>query len=734
MKTVKVNNFFRFIDSCLHLPGSLAQLSADLAADANHNFSLVKQSAILLQKNDIDRPLRDTNMQCFASIRRTLPDPDERLTRVYSINDTKINYVEKEDDVFIDDNVYKNRLDVITRGKAFFPYEYCTDFASLTNCKKIPARSAFYSQLHETSLNHDDYTLACYAWETFNCMSLLEYSCVYNLIDVLLLAEVFEQYKRTMYTFVGMDPSWFITGASFNYQAMLRKTNIKIEQLTDKKMLDLICENLRGGLSYVSSRVEEASSTPDDNGYVRRILYLDANNLYGTCQSLKLPVNNFHWLSASTIHNTDWTTLSQRWTGDEDIGYFILCDLEYPKHLHESHEEFPLCVEKRQITTSDLSPESLEMLYFCEGKTSFKESKLTATFYPRQRHLMHYMCLQTYIRLGLKLIKVREVISFHQEAFMKPFIDECTKKRQKSRTKLESAFYKRMVNSLYGSHILNKHNYLQLFVCKSANDVGRYVALPQFHSAKILNENMIFSFVKHPFVLLDRAYSIGFTVLEQSKNIVAKTFYDHLNVHFKNVRIVTSDTDSIFFSYDSKNPTQDDDLKKIAYMMDFSNYEKNHPLYNTKHKNALFFWKNELSSTHTVKRVCALRSKCYSFESVPVVSATKFSTVQKVVCKGVPKTGRQRLTIDNYMECISNNVQIMSSFQSIRHNNFQLSTMHLRKIALSAFDCKRYMLSCSKHSRPYGSALIKKFGTKCFLCSKNKDSNNKKRTENDLCM
>ena len=671
------------------------------------------------------RPGNESNKHCYIRQKRMshIPVADELLEDVLAHTNDTVNSWQKAKDK---DKIDETRLQIVTSGKAFFPYEFCDNFDKLYKTKKLPTKDHFYSGLHETNISESDYTCAEAAWNAFHCENLLEYTLVYNIIDVLLLAELFEQYRRSMFAFVGLDPSQFITGPSFSYQAMLKMTDVKLEQLTDKKMVDIVCENLRGGLSFVSSRYESANEQPDKFGERKRILYLDANNLYGAAQSMKLPVDNFVWLSKEEIESRNWQEMSTTWTGEEEIGYFILCDLTYPSNLHFKHEQFPLAVEKRQITGNDLSKDSIATLIMSEGRTSFKESKLTTTFYPRERYLTHYMCLKTYLRKGLELKKIREVISFRQSYFMRDFIQKCTKMRQKSTTKLESAFYKRLVNSIYGNHLQNKHGRLKMHVCRSGDDLAKYASFPQFQSAKWINDDLVFSFSKEPFVLLDRAYSVGFTVLELSKDIVGKFFYDVLYPNFDNIHVVTSDTDSILFSYKSKTLTQNDDLQKIAAHMDFSNYSKDHPLFDKSHKNEIFYWKNELSSDYVISKVCALRSKCYCFQSVAVDKTPAPAHHEKVVCKGIPKTGRKRLTLDDYVNCIKEKKKIMASFQSIRHKNFTLTTMDLRKVALSSFDCKRFVLSCSIHSRPFGSAGNKKIGNMCFICEKKRIKEKKK--------
>jgi hypothetical protein len=43
-------------------------------------------------------------------------------------------------------------------------------------------------------------------------------------------------------------------------------------------------------------------------------------------------------------------------TGQEEEGYIVECDLEYPDGLHYDHASFPLAPESVKITSSILSP------------------------------------------------------------------------------------------------------------------------------------------------------------------------------------------------------------------------------------------------------------------------------------------------------------------------------------------------------------------------------------------
>ena len=81
--------------------------------------------------------------------------------------------------------------------------------------------------------------------------------------------------------------------------SMFKKTNIKLELLTDYDMLLMVEEGIRGGICHSIHRHTKANNkyikNYDKNEKSSNIQYLDASNLYGWAMSQKLPVNGFKW-------------------------------------------------------------------------------------------------------------------------------------------------------------------------------------------------------------------------------------------------------------------------------------------------------------------------------------------------------------------------------------------------------------------------------------------------------
>jgi hypothetical protein len=177
-------------------------------------------------------------------------------------------------------------------------------------------------------------------------------------------------------------------------------------------------------------------STP--NSY---ILYLHANNLYGWAISQRLSVRNFEFLTAQEITEIDFQSVSD----DSDIGYIVECDFEYPVCLHDAHNDYSLAAENLVVTEEMLSP-------FCKsfGQKHVECKKSIPNLRNKTKYVMRYRNLKLYTSLGLKVTQVHRVLAFEQEAWMKPYIDFNTQKRQESTSEFLKSLFKLINNSTFG--------------------------------------------------------------------------------------------------------------------------------------------------------------------------------------------------------------------------------------------------------------------------------------------
>ena len=128
---------------------------------------------------------------------------------------------------------------------------------------------------------------------------LQDYHDLYLKSDVLLLADVFENVRKTCLKHNKLDPCHYYISPGLAWDACLKETGQELQLLHDYDMLMMFEKGIRGGITHISKRYVEAN-----NEYMKDynpikptsyIQYLDANNLYGCVISQKLPTHGWYF-------------------------------------------------------------------------------------------------------------------------------------------------------------------------------------------------------------------------------------------------------------------------------------------------------------------------------------------------------------------------------------------------------------------------------------------------------
>ena len=168
------------------------------------------------------------------------------------------------------------------------------------NETKLPDKEKFCSSLNNKHIKEKHYGHAQNVWEEFECKCLGEYHDLYLKTNVCLLADIFQNLRSICLEQYWLDPAHYYSSPGLSWDALLKKTGVNLELLTDVDMPLFIEKGTRGGISMVSKRYAKAN-----NPYVKEhnpskpttyMQYLDANNLYGWTMSKTLPERGFKWL------------------------------------------------------------------------------------------------------------------------------------------------------------------------------------------------------------------------------------------------------------------------------------------------------------------------------------------------------------------------------------------------------------------------------------------------------
>ena len=205
----------------------------------------------------------------------------------------------------------------------------------------------FYSSLTDETASDDDYQHATNVWQRFRIETLGDYSDLYLKTDVLLLADVFENFRDTCIDSYGLDPTYYYTLPGYTWDAMLKYTGIRFELLTDIDMVMFVERGIRGGLSQCSHRYAQANNKYNASSYdpskpSTYLMYFDVNNLYGWAMSESLSYGEFQWVD--DIERFDVMSVSS----DSVIGYILEVDLAYPQNVHDAHADLPFCLNRER--------------------------------------------------------------------------------------------------------------------------------------------------------------------------------------------------------------------------------------------------------------------------------------------------------------------------------------------------------------------------------------------------
>ena len=164
---------------------------------------------------------------------------------------------------------------------------------------KLPEKDKVYTSLSGKGITDEEYEHMQEVWDTFGFQTLGDYHDLYVATDVLLLADVFENFRKVCQEKYGLDPVHYYNMPGLSWDALLKKTGVELDLLTDLDMHLFIERGTRGGISMVSKRYAKANNLLVE-GYnpakpKNYTTYLDANNLYGWAMSLPLPKRRFHW-------------------------------------------------------------------------------------------------------------------------------------------------------------------------------------------------------------------------------------------------------------------------------------------------------------------------------------------------------------------------------------------------------------------------------------------------------
>ena len=631
---------FIFKDSLQHLPNSLDKLVQNLLKSSNKDYNLFNETKKLFREYQTEKGVTNESFKLLLQ-------------------------------------------------KGVFPYSYFTSLEKLQETD-LPDRADFFNDLTKSECSEQDYSHARKVYDHFKCRNLKDYQNLYMRLDVCLLADVFENYRKLSMRNYGLDPTHFFTSPSLSWNACLKTTKVKIDLIVDPEMSNFIDQGFLGGVSFARNPYLKANN-PKCPGFnpnlpEKWILLLDANNLYGWAMKQALPMGGFEWVNdLNQFTEQKIKSLSD----DSGIGYMFQVDLDYPRDHHHDHSQYPLAPEHMTVDSKDLSAWQLSIMEQQRIPVS-KSAKLCLTLKPKHNYVLHYRNLKQYLELGMKLTKIHKCLKFKQSKWMESYIDINTSIRKGGVDKCTKDLAKLFNNSCFGKTCENVWNYndVKFFTGEEKMDkVQNMINSPYFDGLKLYDEFSAVIKMKKQQVVLDKPRFVGQCVLSLSKIVMYDFHFHFMMKHFKKgLKLGFTDTDSFCYEIEHKGDIYEKlkELDASESIFDFSNYPENHPNYSMKNYLVPGKFKDEGAGVPYCEGIF-LRSKMYSLKSVDV-------HLDKSTAKGIDTCTKNReFTHETYRDALFNSSSNPVSSSRIVNDSHRIYTVKQTKAGLSNFNDKIYL-------------------------------------------
>ena len=420
---------------------------------------------------------------------------------------------------------------------------------------------------------------------------------------------------------------------------------------------------------------------------------------------------------------------------DSPTGYILEVDISTPKKHHKKLSDYPLAPIKKTVNGAQLSKyqrDILKQLGKDEKKIEELKSaeKLILDFAPKKKYAVHYRNLQLYIDLGMKVTKIHRVLSFQQKPWLAPYIEANTEMRKKASNEFEKNFFKLMNNAFFGKTMedVRKRRVIDI-VNRDPIALNKLTAKPTYKSTMYISDDICAVERTKATVRLNKPIYLGLCVLDLSKFLMYDFYHRKLKQVFPESKLLFTDTDSLCISIsgcddiwqrirEGKLTQPNGEMTSFMDEFDVSGYSSDHPLFTgissdkiveqkSKNKKVPGLMKDELDGNVLLEFV-GLRAKAYAMKQLIVFENDQKDwddgeVLEIKKLKGIQKCVVQKnISFDNFLECLFNQREHYADTTSLRSFDHKIKTLAVRKLAMSPYDDKRFLLEDGITSIPFG--------------------------------
>ena len=553
---------------------------------------------------------------------------------------------------------FKDNFEIINK-KMNFPYEWINE-NNLDN-KDLPEIKDFYSSLKLETISEEEYNQTKEIYNKLKFKNIKEYLDTYLKLDITLLTDVFENFRKGIWDKFGLDCSKYVSSPSLSKDCMLKFTKVKIEHIKDIEMYDFINNSVIGGLCVCSNPYlnnDNSNST---------IAYQDVSSLYPAIMRNKIPLKNYKFIELNEFN-------INKYGEDKNYSCILLCNVKTTDKVKNDHilKQFPALISKTSIYYDNLSDYQKTNL-----KENYKSSgKLINHLGSDENNYLSFEMYKLLLKLGYE-IEIKKILEYYHSDFMKKYIDFLYDKKteyKKIGDKSMMMTYKILMNSLYGSMLTRVENFRDFKIITNPRQADFYTKRSNFNSRVIINEDLTIVEMNKIKCVYNSPILIGSIILQNSKVLLFDYMYNKFPKLFgkENIEIGYVDTDSIIFKI--KN------MKNEEYQ----NIQNNNPdVFGCK----IGLMEDEIDKNDEITEYIGLSSKCYSY-------ITKNNLKDNVKTKGISESYKSKyLNHQEFRKVLFDDVNLNKvEFNSIKIKNQKIFTNKIIKDNVKNFNDKRFMI------------------------------------------
>ena len=418
----------------------------------------------------------------------------------------------------------------LLRTKISFPYEYLTKDNLFD--KELPSIDKFYSSLKLKNISKEDYEKTLEIYKKLKCRNIKEFLEIYLKLDVCLQSDILNTFRKIIFDKFEIDCTKYITSCSLSLDLMLKYTKVNIELFKDITIFDYVNSSIMGGICIASKDIAD-----NDNGK-SVISSCDIVSLYPSIMIQKLPIGSYKFVS-----KFDRTRYGQ----DKDHGCLLLVEIYSNTKVLENKilNQFPALLSKTSVDYNHLSEFQRSNL-----KQNYKSSeKIIAHHGYNKNSYVSFEMYEMMKSLGYK-IKIRRLLEYRHENFMKPYIDFLFEKKSYYKSINDvgmSNTFKILANSLFGVMMTRVEKFRDFKIVCTEEQVDKQVKKSNYLCRNIVNENLSIVELEKTSVIYSYPILIGSIILQNSKVRMFEYLYRiYPKVFGDNYKVLYMDTDSIY--------------------------------------------------------------------------------------------------------------------------------------------------------------------------------------------